>query len=148
MLVHAAASIGFLMLFAQAMLIVVDVLMRTLGAPLLGVIDLYQLVNVVVIAAFIPFVVFQRRNIRVTLFDGLKNRRVVACVNSFADFCTLLFLLIAIWQCVRYTLQLSGQVTPILELPVAPVWWLGCGLLCVCVPAQLAVCLWPSVEQA
>jgi len=140
--VHAVAAIGILALLSQALLIVIDVLMRSLlGAPLLGVIDIYQLLNVIVIAAFIPFVVFQRRNINVTLFDGLNMPRLAAGVTWFADLCTLLFLIIATWQCMRYTSQLSGQLTPILELPVAPVWWVGCGLLFVCVPAQLAICL-------
>jgi TRAP-type C4-dicarboxylate transport system permease small subunit len=141
-IVHVTAAVGVLALSAQALVIVADVLMRwLLGAPLLGAIDIYQLLNILVIAAFIPLVVFEGRNIKIKVFGGVKTPRLAACADVFADLCTLLFLVIAVWQCGRHALQVSHELTPILELPVAPAWWAGCALLLVCVPAQFVVCV-------
>ena len=142
-MVRLTAVIGVLALLAQALLVVTDVLMRwLLASPILGVMDICQLLNVVAIASFIPFVVFERRNVEIHFFSRARFARLTAWSESFASLCTLLFLSIALWQCARYASQVAEQVTPILEIPIAPVWWLGCGLFSVCLPAQLAICLW------
>jgi TRAP-type C4-dicarboxylate transport system permease small subunit len=139
-LVQVLAAVGLCGLIFQALAIVVDVLFRWLmNSPLLGMEDVNGLLIVVIVASFFPAVLHDRGNISIDVVGRLFGARGAEILNAFAHLVTLGFFVILAWQLFRYTLDIQGRFTQILELPVQPMWWIATGIIMLCVPIQLLV---------
>lgn len=138
--IRISAYIGLVSLLTLSFAIVVDVMLRWLtAAPIYGLTDIYELLIVCAIVSFLPLVVLRRQNVEVHLVSWLGGSRLIRIVDAFAHCCTLLFLVAVTWQCGRHALRAQILETPILGLPVAPVWWFAACVLSSTIPAQLIV---------
>ena len=136
------AMIGLLGLLMQALAIVLDVGMRWLfNSPLFGMEDINGLLITVIIASFFPALLIERGNVTLNFLGTWLGPEKAEWLNAFGQFVTLLFFIVATWQLASYTLFVAPQTTLILQLPIAPAWWLATALVFLCVPVQLLVFL-------
>lgn len=142
--VLAWAAVGALLLVCGAVL--VDVTLRwTLGKPLHGLEDLTGLVITVAIAACMPAGMGLRTHITVRALGHLAGRRGHALFEAFGQGVTLAFVALVAWQLVVYSGDLAQRTSPILGLPVAPVWSIAAAFL---VLAALVQALVLAIELA
>jgi len=117
---------GLLLLISFAACTLLDGLARTfLHYPIDAVRDLGGLVTAVAISCCFPQGFLEGANIVISLIDGFIPARAVRILETFAAVMTLV--VVALFACafLRYTLELdrAGEITPLLELPVAPFWY-------------------------
>ncbi len=115
------AAVCALLLVCGAVL--VDVSLRwMLNAPLHGLEDLTGLVITIAIAACMPAGMALRTHITVRALGHLFGRRGHGLLEAFGASCTFMFIALAAWQLLVYTGDVAKRSTPILGLPIEPVW--------------------------
>jgi len=139
-LTFGLAVMGFVGLLIEAIAICSDVLMRWLfNSPLHGMEDLSHVLIIFVVASFFPALLNNRGNITIAVLGRALGKRGTEILNAFGHLITLLFFIILGWQMILFASDLSGRITPILELPLQPVWWLAALIIAVCIPIQSLV---------
>jgi len=131
------AVMGCVGLLVEAIAICIDVLMRWMfNSPVHGMEDLNHLLIIFVVASFFPALLNSRGNITIAVLGRVLGKRGAEILNAFGHLVTLFFFVILGWQMVLFAGDLSGRITPILELPLQPVWWLAAVILVICIPVQ------------
>ncbi|WP_158967276.1 TRAP transporter small permease [Chachezhania sediminis] len=142
LLTRAAAILGVLFLLMIAGLSVLDIVFRELtGRPIRGATDIAGLLTVVVIASCFPAGLLERRQIKVAFLGPIMPRQSGRVLEVFGALMTgLMFLAIAYYVTLyAQRLTASQEYSMVLNLPIAPWWWVACACFWVCVPAQLFV---------
>lgn len=135
-------TIGFLGLVVIALLTTWDALARWLWLPRLpGYSDLGQVVYACIIATCFPAGLLQDHNITIRFLGRALGRRATAWLEVLGAAATLAFFALLVWQFALLTadLQKNGRVTPTLEMPLAPWWWLATAIMACTVPVQIWV---------
>lgn len=127
------ASIGMLGMLALAFGTVADVLGRYFFAhPIRGFIDVATMGGAVLLAASMPYVLITRGNIVIDVLGRSLGLRASRLLDSFGALVTAIFFSVMAWQYWRYAVELreTGEVLPILRLPIWP-WWTAVAILIV-----------------
>jgi TRAP-type C4-dicarboxylate transport system permease small subunit len=134
------ALVGLSCLLIQATMIVVDVLLRwVFNSPLFGMEDIIQLLISVILASFFPILLIDSKNITIDVLGEVLGARTKAWLDVVGQLTTLILFVLVVWQLTLFSIEVNNQTTLILQLPIAPSWWLTTGLMSLCIPAQLVV---------
>lgn len=119
------ALLGFTGLLVLSILVVADILLRTLiGYPLKGVNDISAMVMALVISACIPQSLFIKQSISVEVLGDVLGGRGKLVLDMIASLAVLVFFSLMAWQLLPYAASItaSGERTWVLRWPVGP-WW-------------------------
>jgi TRAP-type C4-dicarboxylate transport system permease small subunit len=142
------ALIGLFLLLIQAVAIVIDVLLRLfLNSPVFGMEDINQLLISVILASFFPILLINSKNITIDFLGQILGEKIKVWLDALGQLVTLLLFVLVVWQLTIFSIEVSNQHTLILQVPIAPFWWLTSGLIALCLPAQLLVTL-STIHQA
>jgi len=134
------ALIGLSCLLIQAIMIVIDVLLRLfLNSPLFGMEDINQLLITIILASFFPILLIDSKNITIDFLGQLLGTKFKVWLDVVGQLITLLLFILVVWQLAIFSIEVEIQHTLILQIPIAPFWWLTSGLMALCIPAQLIV---------
>ena len=134
------ALAGLSCLLIQATMIVVDVLLRwVFNSPLFGMEDINQLLISVILASFFPILLIDSKNITIDVLGEVLGARTKAWLDVVGQLTTLILFVLVVWQLTLFSIEVNNQTTLILQLSIAPTWWLTTGLMGLCIPAQLIV---------
>ena len=139
---HALALIGFSGLLILSIMVVLDIVLRTVADyPLKGVNDVSAMVMAVVIAACIPQSLIAKQNISVEVLGQVIGGRVNLALQALASLAVFVFFLLVAWQFVPYaqSVMASGERTWVLRWPVGPWWCVATVGFCFSAVAQLMV---------
>ena len=122
----AGAALALLMLLTIA-----DVVLRTLGRPIVGTYELVALGGAIAIGLSLPLTSWVRGHIYVDSFVARLPRVPRAVLNIATRLLVLALFFLLGWNLVKYAMDLraAGEVTPTLRVPFFPVA-LGVGLSC------------------
>jgi TRAP-type transport system small permease protein len=135
----ALFAIGLIVLAAALTLI--DVVMRSiLQRPLFGTNDVVIILLTVGILATFPYCTATRQHLRVTALGSRLGDSGFWLVELFAGTAILIILAAFAWQFALRAMMLAkmGEGSQLLQIPMAPVWWIGA---CLMAAAALAQCL-------
>ena len=136
------ALLGFSGLLILSILIVLDIILRTVADfPLKGVNDISAMVMAVVISACIPQSLLIKQSISVDVLGQLLGGRAELLLNAIASLAVLVFFVLLAWQFVPYagSIQASGERTWVLQWPVGPWWFVATGFFIVSALTQAMV---------
>jgi TRAP-type C4-dicarboxylate transport system permease small subunit len=124
---HAAGAT----LTAVMLITVADVLLRSLGSPIVGIYELVAFSGAVVIGFSIPFTSWVRGHIYVDFFVGKLPGGCRKIIHLLTRSLGIGVFSLAGWNLMKMArdLQQSGEVSPTLHLPFYPVVY-GIGLAC------------------
>ena len=141
---RAAAAAGVLCLLLVAGLSVADIVLReATGQPIRGAADIAGLLTILIIASCFPAGLLERRQIKVTFLGSILPAWANRALEVFGALMTGLMFLAIAWFMTRHALRVTAnhQYTMVLNLPIAPWWWIATACFWACVPAQLFVIL-------
>ncbi|MCW1935043.1 TRAP transporter small permease [Pararhodobacter zhoushanensis] len=141
-LTRAAAILGVFFLLLVAGLSVVDILVReATGRPIRGAADIASLLTIIIIAACFPAGLLERRQIKVTFLGAMMPPMVNRALEVFGALMTaLMFLAIAYYVTLHaQRVSASAEYSMVLNMPIAPWWWVATACFWLCVPAQFFV---------
>ena len=133
---------GLLVLFANACVVVLDVVLRWVFlAPIDRFSDVSSVIFYLAAASCIPVVTAEQRNITIRVFGGLPNRRLPAVIDAVAAAIVAVVLALIVWQIAVYTRELAENGRTLAQIPVqiAPFWAVVTGLLALAFLVQLFV---------
>jgi len=141
----SALGVGFL--FIGSIGVLVDALSRSfLNAPIQGATEMFKLVVIVSISALIPHSLIERQHIAIEFLGtalGHRGRHILAAVSSVLVLATFVALF---WQLIGHTMELQsgGETTMVLQLSLAPWWWVVVAIIAFSAVCQ-AVVAWETV---
>ncbi len=133
------ALCGLSSLLLLALFIIVDIVMRwLLNTPYEGVGDISRVLLPIIVSSCFPIGLLQHRHITIRLLGRTLGPHCEACFNFFGGIALLLFLSLVAWQFTLYTVELQavGEYTWVIQLPMAPWWWVTTCVMASCVPLQ------------
>lgn len=133
------ALFGLIILLLFALFIMGDILMRWLfSAPYEGVVDLSRVLLPVIVSTCFPIALLQRQHITIRFLGSALGPRRETWFDLFGASALLLFFVLVAWQFVLHTadLQAVGEYTWVIQLPMAPWWWVTTSVMASCVPLQ------------
>lgn len=134
------ATIGLLLLFANAMAVVADVTLRAaLASPIDRLSDVSSVIFIIAAACCVPAATAARRHITIRAFGGRMGPRLTAAIEALAAaIATAIFAMIT-WQVGRYVGEVSrtGQTLSQIAVPVAPIWLFVTACLALTTACQL-----------
>jgi TRAP-type C4-dicarboxylate transport system permease small subunit len=125
----AVAGMGLMLL-----IITIDVVgAKAFRWPLPGVFDMVCLLEFLIVALAIPFTHILRGHVAIEFFVGRLEKRAQAIITTIAAALALILFLAMTWQMFSYslTIQLSGEITPSLRIPVFPITYIATVSFCV-----------------
>jgi TRAP-type C4-dicarboxylate transport system permease small subunit len=135
------ALLAVTLIAISAALTVLDVVMRSIvGRPLFGTNDVVIMLLTAGILACFPYCTATRQHLRVTALGTRLNRSGFWMVEIVAGLAILVTLGAFAWQFASRAIMLAktSEVSQLLLIPLAPVWWVGSVLMGI---AALAQCL-------
>jgi tripartite ATP-independent transporter DctM subunit len=142
-LTRRVSFIGVVGMLIIGILTSVDVIvLRTVfNAPVPGSNELLSTIFAVAIAAVLPGGLAQRANIEIDFLSKRLGPRAALWLRAVGGALFLLVLALIAWRVIVYAQQAQqrGQMTQVLQLPMAPFIWMIAGLVTACVPVQLVV---------
>ena len=134
-LVKILRVVGGFCLASMMALTCVDVVLRALGRPIFGSIDVVQFLAVIVLAAAMPYTQTQRGHVGVSLLVEKLGPKGQAVVDMITHLVSLIVFLIVSWQMWLYASEMweKGEVSMTIEIPKYPFLYVvaGCfGILC------------------
>ncbi|MDK3018823.1 TRAP transporter small permease [Pseudodonghicola flavimaris] len=141
-LARSLALLGFTGLLILSILVVLDIILRTVADyPLKGVNDISAMVMAVVISACIPQSLLIKQSISVDVLGQFLGGRAELLLNAVASLAVLVFFGLLAWQFVPYaaSVSASGERTWVLQWPVGPWWYVATGCFIVSALTQAMV---------
>lgn len=129
---RSVAAAGLLLLFLNALAVVVDVALRAmLSAPIALLPDISSVVFYLAAAAALPAATAMRRHVTIRALEGVLPPRGEALLDALAALVTTAVFAVIAWQIALYTLELTATHRTLFQLsiPVAPFWWAVTALL-------------------
>jgi TRAP-type C4-dicarboxylate transport system permease small subunit len=129
-------------IFAMALLTCADVIMRFLGGPIRGALDIVRFLSVITVSFAIAYAQVQKAHTSMEFVVLRLTGRSKAIVESIVYLLSLgLFVLLARQSCLfARRLWLAGEVSPTIEVPLFPLVFLiaiGASVLCLVLMADL-----------
>lgn len=141
-LAHYLALLGFTGLLILSVMVVLDIILRTVADfPLKGVNDISAMVMAVVIAACIPQSLLVKQSISVEVLGQVLGGRMRLLLDVIASLAVFVFFLLLAWQFIPYAASVtdSGERTWVLHWPVGPWWYAATACFIVSALVQLLV---------
>jgi TRAP-type C4-dicarboxylate transport system permease small subunit len=109
-----------------------DVILRKLGHPLPGALDLVTVLGTVTLACALPYTTAVKGHVAIEFLYHKLGRLGRILTDTFIRLLILAFFAAMSWQCfaLGLTLKAKGQVTPTLKLPE---FWVPCVIAFACV---------------
>lgn len=139
---RVAATLGVLFLLLVATLSVADILVREIsGRPIRGVHDIAEMLTIIIIASSFPAGLMERRQIKVTILGAFLPAAGNRVLEVFGAFMTALMFLAIAYYITLHAQRVTDreEFTMVLNLPIAPWWWIATACFWICVPAQFFV---------
>jgi TRAP-type C4-dicarboxylate transport system permease small subunit len=136
------ACIGFTGLVILSLLTMVDGVSRWLALPRIpGFLDISEVVYAIVITSCFPALLIRDHNVTIRFLGKAVGGRTNYWLEFFGNVLTLAFFAILVWQFYLLTLDLqaNNRVSPTLEFPIAPWWWITSIIMTITVPVQILV---------
>jgi TRAP-type C4-dicarboxylate transport system permease small subunit len=139
-LVVALAAVTGLAILTMLAVTCADVVLREIGRPLTGVLDVVQLAGAVAISAAVPYTTAVKGHVAIEYFFHRLSRRSRIVVDTLVRLLGMAFFAVLAWQSTLYGLSLlrAGQVTSTLQLPV---YWVPL-FIALCAAATMGVILY------
>lgn len=138
-LARLSAYLSGLLILSAALVTILDVVMRSvINRPFFGANDIVLYLLTIGVVGFFPLMVDSAHHIKIEVLGSRLGRRGVRLVEGFANLVTLLVLAGFTWQFLLRGNRLAsfGDASQILQLPVAPMWWIGAGFMALAVVIQ------------
>ena len=133
------ALCGLSILLLLALFIIVDIVMRwLLNTPYEGVGDISRVLLPIIVSSCFPIGLLQQRHVTIRFLGKSLGPHWEATFNLFGGILFLLFFSLVAWQFTLYTIELQavGEHTWVIQIPMAPWWWVTTGIMASCVPLQ------------
>jgi TRAP-type C4-dicarboxylate transport system permease small subunit len=142
------AICGLILLLGYAVLTLADGSLRSLAnRPIDAVRDFGGLVAAIAVACCIPLACLQRSNITIRFMQLFFGRKIGQIFDAFAAAAVAATMVLIAWRFFVYVGQAAqaGDITFLLNIPVAPFWFVTAVLLTI---AAMAQCLLAAIELA
>ena len=139
---RTAATLGVLFLLLVAAMSVADIIVREFtGRPIRGAHDLAGLLTIIIIASSFPAGLLERRQIKVTILGSFLPDGVNRAMEVLGAVLTGAMFLFIAYFVTLHAMRVTGsnQSTMVLNMPIAPWWWIASMCFWACIPAQLFV---------
>ena len=139
---RVVACIGLTGLVILSLLTMVDGVSRWLSLPRIpGFLDISEVVYAIVITSCFPALLIRDHNVTIRFLGKAVGGRTNYWLEFFGNVLTLAFFTILVWQFYLLTLDLqaNNRVSPTLEFPIAPWWWITSIIMTITVPVQVLV---------
>jgi TRAP-type C4-dicarboxylate transport system permease small subunit len=140
------AICGLILLLGYAVLTLADGMLRSLAnRPIDAVRDFGGLVAAIAVACCIPLACLQRSNITIRFMQLFFGQRVGQIFDAFAAAAVAATMVLMAWRFFIYVGQAvqAGDMTFLLNIPVAPFWFVATVLITI---AAMAQCLLAATE--
>ena len=120
LLIHLLLIIAGASILAAVALVTVDVILRKLGYPFKGSVDIVSILGALAVACALPYTTAVKGHVAIEFFFQKLPRRGRLVLDTITRLMMLVLFLALTWQSIRYGLQLRAnhQVTPTLQIPV------------------------------
>ncbi len=128
-----------LLLLLLSLFILGEIMMRwLLNTPYEGVGDISRLLLPIIVSSCFPIGLLQHRHVTIRLLGRTLGPHWEAWFNLFGGIALLLFFALVAWQFTLYTVELAavGEHTWVIQIPMAPWWWVTTCVMASCVPLQ------------
>lgn len=115
-------------MWLMLLIITIDVIgAKAFRWPLPGVFDMVCPLEFIIVALAIPFTQILKGHVAIEFFVGQLGKRTQAVITTIAAMLALILFLAMTWQMFSYsrTIQLSGEITPSLRIPVFPITYIA-----------------------
>lgn len=139
---RALSAVGLTALMFLAVLTLADGLLRWLAnAPIDGARDLGGLAIAIAITCCIPVGLMERSNITIRFIESLAGKGVSNLFDVIASVVVGLVMVVVAWQFWLYAGKLARahETTWVLQVPVAPYWYLVAAIFWIAVAVQAIV---------
>lgn len=138
-LVRLAAALGVASLLLLMALTVVTVAFRAVGIAFPGTYVLAELLLIPAVSFALAYAAWDRAHTRVEILTQAFHWRLAGALHGLMLLLGTVFWGFVAWASVREAVRRGrqGEVTPLLEIPVAPFRWLMVAALCL----MIAVCV-------
>lgn len=139
-LTEGSALGAALVLFAMSVLTLADILLRWLAnSPLVGTSDLAEIAVMLIVAACLPACNRRGEHVRMSFLGAALGARARAWLDIAGEIAVLAFFVLITWQIAVHAHEYGQgrQVTAVLRLSIAPVWWAVTAILALAALVQL-----------
>jgi TRAP-type C4-dicarboxylate transport system permease small subunit len=121
-LVKALRIIGGACLVGMMALTCIDVVLRKMGSPIFGSLDIVGFLAVIALAASMPYTHQQKGHVGVSLLVQKFSERTQAVIDSITSLVSLILFAIVSWQMWLYAkeLYIKGDVSMAIQWPKYP----------------------------
>ena len=133
------ALCGLTILLLLALFIIGDIVMRWLwDKPYEGVGDISRVLLPIIVTSCFPIGLLEHRHVTIRFLGKTLGQPWEAYLNLFGGILLLLFFSLVAWQFALYTMELQsvGEHTWVIQIPMAPWWWITTCVVASCVPLQ------------
>lgn len=144
-LVRVAAGIGVASLLALMALTVVTVAFRAIGIAFPGTYVLAELLLIPAVSFALAYAAWDRAHTRVEILTQVFPWRLAGVFHGLMLLLGTVFWGFVAWAAIREAIRRGrqGEMTPLLDIPVAPFRWLMVAALCL----MIAVCVLRAAQS-
>ncbi len=144
-----AYASGMLVLLAAFVTISEVFLRSVINRPFFGANDLVMYLLTVGVVGFFPLMVDSGHHIKIDTLGKWLGTRGNLLIERFASVVTLLVLSGFVWQFARQGMRHStyDDVTQMLHLPLAPLWWTAAGIMALATAIQALIVLTGNIHR-
>lgn len=134
-LVYVFVGVSALAIVVMMAITCLDVILRSFGKPITGVVDIVRICAALAMAGALPYTTACKGHVAIEFFFQKLGRRGRAIVDAFNRICVIVLFGFLAMQCMKYgsTMYATNQGTTTLQWPefwVAYVVAASCGLVC------------------
>ena len=150
---HAARLVAYVsggLVLVAAVVTLYEVFMRSVvNRPFFGANDLVLYVLTIGVIGFFPLMVDSGHHIKIDSFGKFLGPRWFRRFEWFGNIVTLFILAAFVWQFWRQGMRMAGynDVTQILQLPLAPMWFAASAILGLATAIQLLIVLTGNIDR-
>lgn len=136
------AAVGLFALLGLALMVMAEVLSRwLLGTAFQGSHDIMQLALPVIVAATFPAAMIRRQHITITFLGGRLGNTAAHYLDLLGNFVLFAVMAVITWQLSIYSMDVTrlGESSWILNVPLAPTWWVTASLFGVATLCQAVI---------
>lgn len=139
----------FLILFAACVTLLEVFLRSVVHRPFYGANDVVLTALTIAVIGFFPLMIESGHHMRIDVVGKRIGGKGRVIIEAFANSVTFLVLVGFAWQFWIRGDRLAGygERTQMLQIPVAPIWWVAAGIMGVAVFAQLLITLTGRTEH-
>lgn len=139
-----------LLIFFAALVTLLDIFMRSfLRLPIHGANDVILMALTLAVIGYFPLMIESGHHMKIDVLGKAFGARFRMVIEGFANMLTLLVLAGFAWQFWLRGERLHGydERSQMLQLPMAPLWWIAASFMAVAVLAQILILLTGRFDQ-